>query len=169
MTSTISTLYTEWDNLIKSQTDETFPAFWEKYSDTESRIYSSLLDNPDEVVTGKFSELCEKYDADPVIFMGFLDGVDTSLNEPNNFKSFDMDSDVKIDINIERLFFNMLKADADYLYTLPQWDTLLSEEKKKEIAKEYKKTKTIIKEKKIGRNDPCPCGSGKKYKKCCGR
>ena len=26
-----------------------------------------------------------------------------------------------------------------------------------------------IAEKKIGRNDPCPCGSGKKYKKCCGR
>jgi preprotein translocase subunit SecA len=25
------------------------------------------------------------------------------------------------------------------------------------------------KEKKVGRNDPCPCGSGKKYKKCCGR
>lgn len=23
-------------------------------------------------------------------------------------------------------------------------------------------------EKKIGRNEPCPCGSGKKYKKCCG-
>ena len=23
--------------------------------------------------------------------------------------------------------------------------------------------------KKIGRNDPCPCGSGKKYKKCCGK
>ena len=27
---------------------------------------------------------------------------------------------------------------------------------------------TIKKDKKIGRNDPCPCGSGKKYKKCCG-
>jgi len=25
------------------------------------------------------------------------------------------------------------------------------------------------KEQKVGRNDPCPCGSGKKYKKCCGR
>ena len=24
-------------------------------------------------------------------------------------------------------------------------------------------------EKKVGRNDPCPCGSGKKYKRCCGR
>ena len=28
---------------------------------------------------------------------------------------------------------------------------------------------TIIrKDEKVGRNDPCPCGSGKKYKKCCG-
>ena len=29
-------------------------------------------------------------------------------------------------------------------------------------------TKTIVREIKVGRNDPCPCGSGKKYKKCCG-
>lgn len=29
--------------------------------------------------------------------------------------------------------------------------------------------KPIISEKKVGRNEPCPCGSGKKYKKCCGR
>ena len=32
------------------------------------------------------------------------------------------------------------------------------------------KTAQISKpQKKIGRNDPCPCGSGKKYKKCCGK
>ncbi|MDA3791373.1 MAG: SEC-C metal-binding domain-containing protein [Desulfobacula sp.] len=24
-------------------------------------------------------------------------------------------------------------------------------------------------EKKVGRNEPCPCGSGNKYKKCCGK
>lgn len=29
--------------------------------------------------------------------------------------------------------------------------------------------KTIVAETKIGRNAPCPCGSGKKFKKCCGR
>ena len=29
--------------------------------------------------------------------------------------------------------------------------------------------KTIVVEEKIGRNDPCPCNSGKKYKKCCGK
>ena len=27
---------------------------------------------------------------------------------------------------------------------------------------------TVKKSEKVGRNDPCPCGSGKKYKKCCG-
>jgi len=33
-----------------------------------------------------------------------------------------------------------------------------------------KKKKTVIRDKpKVGRNDPCPCGSGKKYKKCCGK
>ena len=30
-------------------------------------------------------------------------------------------------------------------------------------------TKPKIAEKKVGRNEPCPCGSGKKYKKCCGK
>ncbi len=29
--------------------------------------------------------------------------------------------------------------------------------------------KTIFAEKKVGRNDACPCGSSKKYKKCCGK
>lgn len=34
---------------------------------------------------------------------------------------------------------------------------------------EQQKPKPVRREKKIGRNDPCPCGSGKKYKKCHGR
>ena len=37
----------------------------------------------------------------------------------------------------------------------------------KTIHDRENKSKPIISEKKIGRNDPCPCGSGKKYKKCC--
>ena len=43
------------------------------------------------------------------------------------------------------------------------------EEKLKELYREAKKANTIVKGPKIGRNDPCPCGSGKKYKKCCGK
>jgi len=39
---------------------------------------------------------------------------------------------------------------------------------KKEESKASPKTQQVFK-RKIGRNEPCPCGSGKKYKKCCGR
>ena len=31
----------------------------------------------------------------------------------------------------------------------------------------FRKTRPIVKDYNIGRNDPCPCGSGLKYKKCC--
>ncbi|HQD40245.1 MAG: preprotein translocase subunit SecA [Firmicutes bacterium] len=37
------------------------------------------------------------------------------------------------------------------------------------MAAQQDQAQTPIRVKKIGRNDPCPCGSGKKYKKCCGR
>ena len=43
------------------------------------------------------------------------------------------------------------------------------EETRKELYKEQKSSTTIVKEQKVYPNDPCPCGSGKKYKKCCGR
>jgi preprotein translocase subunit SecA len=37
------------------------------------------------------------------------------------------------------------------------------------VAATAQKTQPIVKGPKVGRNDPCPCGSGKKYKNCCGR
>ena len=40
---------------------------------------------------------------------------------------------------------------------------------KVDAQKQVAKTAPVLKTAKVGRNDPCPCGSGKKYKKCCGR
>jgi uncharacterized protein YecA (UPF0149 family) len=38
-----------------------------------------------------------------------------------------------------------------------------------QASKRTEKAKTVRRQQpKVGRNDPCPCGSGKKYKKCCG-
>ena len=65
--------------------------------------------------------------------------------------------------------FNMHKAKANWLYTLKEWEPILSEEKRKDIAKEYRQSTIFVREAKVGRNDPCPCGSGKKYKACCGK
>ncbi len=40
---------------------------------------------------------------------------------------------------------------------------------RREAAGQVEKNQTVQKNNKVGRNDPCPCGSGKKYKKCCGK
>ena len=55
----------------------------------------------------------------------------------------------------------MVDAKADWLYNLPQWDKIFTEEKKKTLYMEQKKSGTVVKPHKVGRNDPCPCGSGK--------
>ena len=162
------TLYKEWVKLMESQTDETFEEFWEEYSGAESKIYAHILENADKHLTGKVGELAAQFEVRPVIFMGFLDGINTSLVAENDLDTFTEETEIDLDIDMEKLFFNMLKADADYLYTLPQWDGVLSEEKRLSILKDFNRSRIVVKEKEPGRNDPCPCGSGKKYKKCCG-
>ena len=161
-------LYKKWVDLMEGQTDETFDAFWKEYSETETRIYTHILESKEPRLAGKFSELTAKFEADPVIFMGFLDGIQTSLNNPMELEAVTEDTEIDLDIDFEKLFFNMLKADADYLYTLKAWEGIFSEEKILQIIKDFKRSKIVHKEKEPGRNDPCPCGSGKKYKKCCG-
>ena len=161
-------LYKQWLDLMEGQTDETFEAFWKEYSETETRVYAHILESKEPRLTGKFSELAAKFEADPVIFMGFLDGIQTSLNNPFELDAVTEDTDIDLDIDFEKLYFNMLKADADYLYTQKAWEGIFSEDKIMQIIKDFKRSKIVHKEKEPGRNDPCPCGSGKKYKKCCG-
>ena len=163
------TLFKQWTELMETQTEETFEEFWKEYSGAETKLYKHILANKDTHMAGTVKELAEKFEVRPVIFMGFLDGINTSLNKANDLDKITEDTAIDLDIDFEKLFFNMLKADADYLYTLEEWDGVLTEEKMTEIVKDFKRSKTVVKEKEPGRNDPCPCGSGKKYKKCCGK
>ena len=102
-------------------------------------------------------------------FVGFLDGINDSLKNPNPIEEMEADTVVSLDYDKEKLYYNMVAAKADWLYGLEQWDALLTSERRKELYKEQRSSTTVVKPPKIGRNDPCPCGSGKKYKKCCGR
>ncbi|HIW83505.1 MAG TPA: SEC-C domain-containing protein [Candidatus Dorea gallistercoris] len=143
--------------------------FWGSYFQIEKEIYEQLLDNPEEEVTGTVKELAQKYGQEVLTMVGFLDGINDSLKEPNPIETMDEDTEVSLAFDKEKLYKNMVAAKADWLYELPQWKEIYSEEELKKMYKEQKESGTIRKEKKIGRNDPCPCGSGKKYKKCCGR
>lgn len=161
-------LFADWKNELENQTDESFDGFWEKYSSGETKIYSAVLGSGDPIVKGPIKDLSEKYDVEPIIFMGFLDGINDSLIDPLDLDSLSEEDEVLLNIDFEKLYFNMHAAKADYLYSLSQWNDVLTEEKRGSIFKDYKKSKTLVKDKSPGRNDPCPCGSGKKYKKCCG-
>ena len=143
--------------------------FWANYFNIEKGIYEQLLSNPDEVVSGTVKELAEKYGQDVLTMVGFLDGINDSLKIPNPIETMDENTEVSLDYDKEKLYYNMVGCKADWLYELPQWDNLLDEQTRKDLYKKQKLSGTVVKGKKIGRNDPCPCGSGKKYKQCCGK
>jgi len=53
---------------------------------------------------------------------------------------------------------------------LQGYDHLARDMADQQAAAAPRKVETIVRDKpRVGRNDPCPCGSGKKYKKCCGK
>ena len=144
--------------------------FWANYFNIEKGIYEQILSNPAEAVNGTVKELADKYQTEVLIMTGFLDGINESLKGYENpIETMDENTQVKIEIDPEKLYYNMVEAKAEWLYTLPQWDSILSEEKRKELYKQQKASGTVRKAKKVFPNDPCPCGSGKKYKKCCGK
>lgn len=143
---------------------------WKNYFELEKGIYEQLLATPSETVEGTVEELAEKYNVPLSMMVGFLDGINDSLKEKNPIDTMEKDTTVKIDIDTEKLYYNMVGCGAEWLYNLPQWDDILTKERQKELYLDQKKSGTVHNEnRKVGRNDPCPCGSGKKYKHCCGR
>lgn len=143
--------------------------FWADYFNQEKEIYVQLLKNPDEVVKGTVKELAERYGVEIMTMTGFLDGIDESLVEANPIEEMDEDTEVNLGFDKARLYKNMVAAEAEWLYNLEEWNDIFDEETRKALYKEQKSSTTIVKEQKIYPNDPCPCGSGKKYKKCCGK
>lgn len=166
----MSLLQTWRDTAYSQEMDnKTATQFWGAYFELEKGVYEQLLANPDEEVKGTVKELAEKFGLEVFVMTGFLDGINDSLKVPNPIEEMDEDTVVSLAFDKEKLYKNMVEAKAEWLYELPQWDAIFTEDKKKELYKEQKNSGTVRKDKKVGRNDACPCGSGKKYKKCCGK
>ena len=167
----MSRLLEQWRDMAYDQKADRgkLQRFWAVYFNTEKEIYEKLLTNPDEVVAGTVKELADKFQVDLMTMVGFLDGINDSLKEANPIETMEEDTVVNLAFDKEKLYKNMVDAKADWLYELPQWNKIFDEDKRKELYREQKRSGTIVKGHKVGRNDPCPCGSGKKYKFCCGR
>lgn len=162
-------LYNEWDEkAYKPATQQEYDAFWNVYLEEEKNIYDDILKNKEKNIKSNIDEFAKKYSIEDFKVVGFLDGINTSLEKEIDLKELEEDSEFELEINFEKLYKNMLDAKAPWLYELESWNGILSEEEKEKLTREYKDSKTV-RVKKIGRNEPCPCGSGKKYKKCCGK
>ena len=165
------TLLEQWRGTAYSETANKgdLQRLWADYFEKEKNIYASLLADPDTEVKGSVKELAEKYGVSVMIMVGFLDGINDSLVEANPIEEMDEDTVVSLKFDKELLYKNMVAAGDDWLYSLEQWNDIFTPERQKELYKEQKRSTTIVNEAKVYPNDPCPCGSGKKYKKCCGR
>ena len=153
----------------QEQTQKQYDEFWAAYFAQEKEVYKDILSKHGTPVTGTVEELAKKYNMEVLTMVGFLDGIDESLKKSNDLENITETSEVSLDYDDEKLYKNMVAARADWLYGLEEWNDILSEDKRKVLYKEEKLSGTVVKEKKVGRNDPCPCGSGKKYKYCCGK
>ena len=144
----------------------TFDGATDTIIDTGIKMFEDVSAKPKY---GKISELAPMFNMDEPTFVGFIDGINTSLKTEIDLDTLESDSVVTLDIDFEKLYYNMHEAKASWLYELKEWDKVLSEAKRHEITKQYRASKVFIKENTVRRNDPCPCGSGKKYKNCCGK
>lgn len=163
-------LLEKWQKMAYNENEDKnkLQKLWADYFEVEKGIYQKLLSDPDTVVSGTVEELAQKYETDIMTMTGFLDGINDSLKKKNPIEKMTEKTKVSLDFDKELLYKNMVAAGADWLYGLEEWNDIFDEDKRKELYKEQKRSTTIVKGEKIGRNDPCPCGSGKKYKKCCG-
>ena len=162
-------LYTQWTEMAQAERpDMETKAFWDEYFAAETKNYEKILENKETVYSGKLSELAQQFGMEPVVFAGFMDGINTSLKKEADIEGLSEDSDISLDIDFEKLYYNMMEAKASWLYNLPQWEGVLSEEKRHEVTKAWRSSKMAVSHK-VDRNAPCPCGSGLKYKKCCGK
>lgn len=158
-------IYEIWNKKLDSEEAQ---EFYKTYLDSEKEVYKRLLADKTDNIKGKISEVCRSFNMEDWVFAGFLDGINTSLKTPVELENLEEESEIDITIDFEKLLYNMHNAKAEWLYGLDEWDNILSKEKRAEIKKQYTVDHTAVRDK-VGRNDPCPCGSRKKYKKCCGK
>jgi len=140
---------------------------WDKYLPLEQVVYEKMLATKDPVISGTIAQLAERFDMPLEFVAGFLDGISGALENPPNMEDMDENTQIDIKVDFETLYKKMVEYKADHLEALSEWDNIFTADERKAMYKEQKSSGTVVVGEKTGRNDPCPCGSGKKYKKCC--
>lgn len=162
------TLYESWLVQAYNKDGSSIPKFWDVYMPLEQGIYEDIIENKIETISNTVEGLAKKYNMKNEFVCGFIDGVNDCIDNPIDMENITETTEFTISINFERLFKKMVEYKAEHLYSLKQWENIFDAETLEKFYREQKISRTVVKEDRVGRNDPCPCGSGKKYKVCCG-
>jgi len=162
-------LYENWVQSSYDAQGNTIKRVWDVYLPLEQKIYENMLATKNPVIEGVLGELADKHGMTPEFFTGFLDGISGALSPEPEMEELDEESTVSFTVDFEALYRRMVDFKAQHLLDLPEWDNVYDAKERERLFKEQRAAKTVVREgDKIGRNDPCPCNSGKKFKKCCG-
>lgn len=163
------TLYEQWLTSAYYRNGKINEQFWDEYIPREQKIYENILENKTTEIKGSVAELAKKLDVPEPWVVGFIDGLNETQEPLIEIEKLESTTEVTITIDFEKLYKKMVEYKADHLYSLPQWDNVFTQEQRTALYKTQKRSTTVVNaQPKVGRNDPCPCGSGKKYKHCCG-
>jgi preprotein translocase subunit SecA len=163
------TIYQNWLQNAYDNQGNTIKKLWDVYMPLEQEIYEDMLAKKNPVISGTVSELAEKHNMSAEFVAGFLDGISGAIDAEIDMENLTEETQSQAKVDFETLYKKMVEFKAAHLLDLPQWDNIYSKEEQERLYKEQKSSKTVVREGlKVGRNDPCPCGSGKKFKKCCG-
>ena len=161
-------LYSDWMDKAFTKEGNGVEEVWNDYLPKEQKIYEYIIGEKVTEVSGTIKELAERFNISSEYAVAFVDGINEVLDTPYDMETIDENTFIDLKIDFEKLYKKMIEYKAEHLYKLPQWNDVFTPEKQKELYIEQRDSRTVVKGAKIGRNDPCPCGSGKKYKKCCG-
>ena len=161
-------IYEQWLTKAFTKEGRSVDAVCDLYLPAEQKIYEYILEEKVTNISGTVKEIAERFNMTVEYAVAFIDGINEVLPTPYDVNSLEEDTEVNLEIAFDKLYKKMVEYKADHLYNLPQWDNVFTKAERDKLYKEQRNSRTIVKGEKIGRNDPCPCGSGKKYKKCCG-
>ena len=160
-------LHDAWKRIAFDTQGQAVKRVWDEYLLKEKKLYKEIISGKLELIEGSMTELSERFGLSLTHMIAFVDGIHEAVDGLPEISEIEADTEIKLLIDFKRLYKQMVEYKAKDLYNLPEWNEIFSGEEQREYYMEQKKAHTVIRSEKIGRNEPCPCGSGKKYKKCC--
>jgi hypothetical protein len=158
--------------LISFQSNDVIEAVKPLLPNSNSVIYaSSIVENIKmkeavEALREAYRQVTEESDKD-IVFEALCHQLSSeALPEINTHMELEYSSGM---VDIEQVlygYYTIMGLDHPYLEV---WRKVAMDQESDFRQRSEQSTKPVVKETKVGRNDPCPCGSGKKYKKCCGK